>query len=144
MINDLSLKQILDCRFEYEMNILQFICKEGSIECLRALTEKVPLAQKKELAGFRDQHLGSQAIHLAASSGNLKMIEILVKLYEADCKETTLSGQTVYHCAALKYNGIACIFLFRQKYALDTICAYDVKQASPLHFAVTCLMIKNV
>ena len=72
------------------------------------------------------------------------MIEILVTQYEADYTETTSSGHTVYHCAAQQYNGITCIFLFRQRYTLDTINTLDVKQASPVHFAVTCMMIKNV
>jgi hypothetical protein len=51
-------------------------------------------------------------LHLAAVTGNVEIIEILLNDYGADLHGTTLGKQTVHHCAAQGYNGIATIFLF--------------------------------
>lgn len=56
---------------------------------------------KQTLVTHRDTNMGSQALHLAATTGNRKILNILVHEFEADPYErTSLSGQTVHHCAA--------------------------------------------
>jgi hypothetical protein len=68
------------------------------------------------MAKYRDVHIGSQALHLAATTGNTVILETLLNEYSADLHDTTLGKQTVHHCAAQGYNGIATIFLFQRKY----------------------------
>jgi len=38
---------------------------------------------KKRISTFRDAHLGSQAIHLAATTGNIQIIEILIDKFHS-------------------------------------------------------------
>lgn len=52
------------------------------------------------MSKHRDSHLGSQVIHLAASTGNTEIIRTLIEKYGSDIKEQTLGKQTVHHCAA--------------------------------------------
>jgi len=52
------------------------------------------------MASNRDTLLGSQAIHLAAVTGNKFLIETLIKEYQANYKENTLGKQNVIHLAA--------------------------------------------
>lgn len=43
------------------------------------------------MAKHRDAHMGSQAIHLAATTGNRMIIETILGDFFADMNETTLS-----------------------------------------------------
>lgn len=40
---------------------------------------------KQFMATHRDAHLGSQVIHLAATTGNSFVIDTLISEYKADC-----------------------------------------------------------
>jgi len=92
----------------------------------------------------RDSHLGSQAIHFAATTGNRTIIDILINEFHADYHETTSEGkQTIHHCAAQSYNGIVSIFYFTRLRYIDVKMA-DKKGATALHFAVISLHLKNV
>jgi hypothetical protein len=44
--------------------------------------------------------MGSQAIHLAAASGNRYFIELLLAKFGADISKKTKGKQSVVHCAA--------------------------------------------
>lgn len=76
-----TLNDIKDLRFDYKMNTLQMVCHEESIKILRWLTAQVPFDDRRELAEYRDSHLGSQAIHLTATTGNLEIIRHLIEFY---------------------------------------------------------------
>lgn len=91
----------------------------------------------------RDGHLGSQAIHLAAATGNHIIIETLIVHFNVNVYETTLSKQTIHHCASQRYDGIAAIFLFSRVYKID-VNFVDDKGATALHFATMGHFIKNV
>ena len=39
---------------------------------------------KQLISTYRDAHLGSQAIHLAATTGNIQIIEILMEQFLSD------------------------------------------------------------
>ena len=41
------------------------------------------------MASYRDAHIGSQAIHLAATTGNTYVIETLIDFYGSDPKAFT-------------------------------------------------------
>ena len=58
--------------------------------------------------------MGSQAIHLAAATGNRYIIEVLMLAFESDPYENTLGNQTVMHCAAQRYEGVLSIFIFNR------------------------------
>lgn len=62
----------MDLRFEYNMNLLQYICNEEAVKILRHLSWELESEPelKKALAEHKDSHLGSQAIHLASATGN--------------------------------------------------------------------------
>lgn len=57
-----SLEDVKSMKFEYKMNVLQLMCHEESIFTLDYMT-KILLANepslRKELAEYRDAHLGS-------------------------------------------------------------------------------------
>ena len=55
---------------------------------------------KRQMAEHRDKHMGSQAIHLAAATGNRYLIEVLMLDFEGDPYLNTMGNQTVMHCAA--------------------------------------------
>ena len=55
---------------------------------------------KHKMAKHRDSHMGSQAIHLAAATGNRYLIEVLMLDFEGDPYLNTMGNQTVMHCAA--------------------------------------------
>lgn len=55
---------------------------------------------KLDMAKHRDSHMGSQAIHLAAATGNRYLIEVLMLDFEGDPYLNTMGNQTVMHCAA--------------------------------------------
>jgi len=62
------------------MNLLQIICNEESERCLIWLSKhlKDNPKLKSQMASYRDTHLGSQAIHLASTTGNRQIIETLI------------------------------------------------------------------
>jgi hypothetical protein len=47
---------------------------------------------KEQLVNYRDSHLGSQAIHLAAATGNHNVIDCLILSFQADVRQTTNSN----------------------------------------------------
>ena len=47
------------------------------------------MSSKKKLAKHREQAMGSQAIHLAAATGNRYIIEVLLLDFESDPYELT-------------------------------------------------------
>jgi len=69
------------------MNILQLVCHEESELCLDWLTKDILANEpviRKDLAEYRDAHLGSQAVHLAATTGNLEVMKCLEFNYWVD------------------------------------------------------------
>lgn len=132
-------------RFQYNMNLLQLVCHEEAANILNYLYLQLENdnSAKKQMVEHRDGHLGSQAIHLAAATGNHIIIEILIVHFNVDVHETTLSKQTVHHCASQRYDGIAAIFLFSRVYKID-VDFLDDKRATALHFATMGHFIKNV
>lgn len=87
-----TLDEIRTLRFEYSMNILQLVCHEESETILDWLTKDVLANEptiRKELADYRDAHLGSQAIHLAATTGNLEVMKTLEYNYWVDFEALT-------------------------------------------------------
>lgn len=144
----LTMEEIESFRFDCQMNLLQLVCHEESVSILEYLTQEVLHEfpeKRKEMASFRDDYLGSQAIHLAATTGNLKILRHLQRNYWVDLKAKTSNGQTVYHCASQGYNGIASFFWFSRVHQLDELVhVKDEKGGTPLHFAVLSLNFKNV
>ena len=59
---------------------------------------------------------------MTATTGNLEIIKHLTEHYGADCAAKTENCQTVQHCAAQGYNGIASMFLFSR------LCGVSVTQ----------------
>lgn len=56
---------------------------------------------------------------------------------------TTNVKQTVLHCAAQQYEGIASLFLFSRRFNIE-VGQRDERGATALHFATIGLLIKNV
>lgn len=73
------------------MNILQLICFEEAIKILELLTRTLyhDSMIRFELGKQRDSHMGAQAIHLAAATGNRFIIDLLIEKYGADPREKT-------------------------------------------------------
>ena len=91
----ISLEEVENFRFDYKMNLLQLVCHEESTNILEYLTNEVlrDLPDlRKTLAEFRDSHLGSQAIHLAATTGNLSILRHLQHNYFVDFSAKTSNG----------------------------------------------------
>lgn len=140
-----SKKEIQSLRFESNMNILQLICFEEAVKIFDMLNRNLSHDSKVrfELGEHRDSHNGCQAIHLAAASGNRKIIDTLIEKYGANPKELTTMNQTVIHCAAQRYEGVLSIFIFDRLHKVSTK-AQDSKGATALHFACVNMLIQNV
>ena len=132
-------------RFKYNMNLLQFVCLEGADTILESMRHRFvnDPATKKQMAEHRDQHMGSQAIHLAAATAKRYMIEVLMLDFDGDPYKNTLGNQTVMHCAAQSYEGVLSIFLFHRCHNIG-VSQLDKNNASALHFATRFMHIKNV
>ena len=93
---------MISLRFQNDMNILHLICSEEAIAILDFVRTKFvnDMASKRKLASHRDNEMGSQAIHLAAATGNRYIIEVLLLDFESDPYELTTGNQTVIHCAS--------------------------------------------
>ena len=89
---NLTRKEFLGMRFNYNMNLLQLVCFEEASLILEAMRHKFSNDEqtKKQMAEHRDSHMGSQAIHLAAATGNRYMIEVLMLDFQGDPYERTL------------------------------------------------------
>jgi hypothetical protein len=96
-----------------------------------------------DMAEHRDAHMGSQAIHLAAATGNRLLIEMLMIEFGGDPWEKTLGLQTVMHCAAQRYEGVLSIFIFSRQHRIS-VRQQDSKGATALHFATISLHAQNV
>lgn len=48
---------------------------------------------------------GNQAIHFAASNGNLSILNLLTKEFEGNINDITSNGLTVAHCGAQDEKG---------------------------------------
>lgn len=88
---NLSKKEYLNLRFDYNMNVLQLVCFEEASLILDTMRHKFANDDiaKRAMAQHRDSHMGSQAIHLAAATGNRYMIEVLMLDFEGDPYENT-------------------------------------------------------
>lgn len=139
---------MLGLRFQpYDMNLLQLICFEESTEIFSYITEVLTddSETKLKMAQHRDTNMGSQAIHLAATTGNSKILNTLIKEFKADAHQiTSLSKQTVHHCAAQKYNGILSILLFAKAPHFISVQQTDNNDATALHFAAIHLNLKSL
>ena len=84
------------------MNLLQLICFEEESLILDFIRVKFEndMPSKKILLKHRYIKMRSQAIHLAAATGNRYIIEVLMLKFESDPYKNTLGYQTVMHCAA--------------------------------------------
>jgi len=58
---NLTIKEIEELRFDFNMNFLQLVCHEDAKDILKWLTEKLVDHQKLKImmAKYRDSHLGS-------------------------------------------------------------------------------------
>ena len=132
-------------KFESNMNILQLICFEEAVKIFELVNRTLAHDSKVrfELGEHRDSHNGAQAIHLAAASGNRKIIDTLIEKYGANPKELTTMNQNVIHCAAQRYEGVLSIFIFNRLHQVG-VKAKDNKGASALHFACVNMLIQNV
>jgi ankyrin repeat protein len=137
-----SAEEIIDLRFDYNMNLLQFVCHEHATSIFACITDLLTQEQRFKMADHRDSHLGSKAIHLAAASGDHTMIATLITKYNANCTDLTSNHQTVHHLAAQRYEGVASIFLMQRNYGVP-VTAGDESHATALHFAAISLLIKN-
>ena len=142
---NISKQEVMSLRFKNDMNMLQLICSEESIAILDFVRAKFSndKTSKQKLAQHRDKYIGSQAIHLAAATGNRYIIEVLMLDFESDPYELTVGNQTVIHCAAQRYEGVLSIFLFNRLHNIP-VTHVDRKGATPLHFATANLLQKNV
>ena len=113
---NISKQELLSLRFDNDENILQVICAEEAIAILDFVRSKFAsdLPSKRKLAKHRSKGKGTQAIHIAAATGNRYIIEVLMLDFESDPYELTSSNQTVIHCAAQRYEGVLSIFLFNR------------------------------
>jgi hypothetical protein len=127
------------------MNILQLLCFEEAIKILEFLSRTIyhDTMLRFELGKHRDSHMGAQAIHLAAATGNRFIIDLLIDRYGADPREKTSFQQTVIHCAAQRYEGVLSIFIFNRIHKVS-VRLPDSKGASALHFACVNMLIQNV
>jgi hypothetical protein len=142
--SQVTFKEILALRFEYRMNLLQLVCHEEALKILKHLvTLVIDPEMKEQMVTYRDAHLGSQAIHLAAATGNYLVIDTLIADFHADVNTKNNNQQTVHHCASQMYDGIVAIFLFKRIHQIE-VTAQDDKGATALHFAVISMQIKNV
>ena len=141
----LSRKEYLNLRFNYNMNLLQLVCFEEASRILESMRHKFANDDdaKMRMAQHRDSHMGSQAIHLAAATGNRYMIEVLMLDFGGDPDQHTLGDQTVMHCAAQRYEGVLSIFLFARCHMIG-VTHDDWKGATALHFATISMHLKNV
>ena len=137
--------EVMKMRFDYNMNLLQLICFEEAnliLDFIRAKFEG-DIEAKRQLAQHRETSMGSQAIHLAAATGNRYIIEVLMLEFEGDPFENTDGNQTVMHCAAQRYEGVLSIFIFNRCHGIE-VTQVDNAKATALHFATTNMLIKNV
>lgn len=127
------------------MNILQLICFEEAVKILDLVTRTLHNDSMAmiDLGKHRETHMGAQAIHLAAASGNRFIIDILIEKFGADSRSKTESGQTVLHCAAQRYEGVLSIFIFAQLHRIN-VNEPDSKGATALHFACVNMLMQNV
>ena len=76
------------------MNLLQLICFEEANLILDFVRVKFAddMPSKRILAQHRDSEMGSQAIHLAAATGNRYIIEVCMLDFESNPNENTLGN----------------------------------------------------
>ena len=88
---NISKQEVMSLRFKNDMNMLQVICSEEAIAILDFVRAKFSndKTSKQKLAQHRDKDIGSQAIHLAAATGNRYIIEVLMLDFESDPYELT-------------------------------------------------------
>lgn len=85
---------MLTIRFHLDMNLLQLVCHEEAVNILAYITyvlQDDPDARHK-MAEHRDSHMGSQAVHLAATTGKKIIVECLLTDYFADPCALTLGN----------------------------------------------------
>ena len=94
LFKKLSTREYLELRFNYNMNLLQLVCFEEATRILDVIRQKFAQDEesKRQMSSHRDSHMGSQAIHLAAATGNRYMIEVLMLDFEGDPYERTLGN----------------------------------------------------
>ena len=87
-------EEMISMRFEYNMNLLQLACFEEATCILRYITEVLAddAQTRLSMGKHRENNLGSQAIHLAATTGNRPLIETLLNNYYADAAELNNEG----------------------------------------------------
>eukprot|EP00347_Sterkiella_histriomuscorum_P003212 403365161 len=133
----LSSEQILELRFERNLNILQAACfydAENVIDWLSQKFEKDQIG-RQNLINYSDPQAGNKAIHFAVVNGNRKVLEILLSSFGADPFSQTGKGLSVIHCAAQNDKGLFSIFYFHENFKVP-IDLRDNFDCTPLHFAV--------
>lgn len=84
------------------LNILQAICFYNSELLIDVMRErfKEDTASQSALVEYAEPDGGNCALHFAVLTGNIKIIDFVLKEMKADASMTTYSGLNVMHCAA--------------------------------------------
>ena len=123
------------------MNILQASCYYGAeaiLLYLRDLFDK-DIDRKNELVSYKEPFGGNMAIHFAVLNGNFRIIDSLLKDFNASLLSLTDNGLSILHCAAQFERGVYVLEQFSSpKYEL-AVEQRDKFDCTPLLFAVLSL-----
>ena len=128
-------KELLTLRFKHSMNILQAACyfsSESVVTYLRDVFAKDPKSMS-ELIEYQEPFGGNMAIHFAALKGSKRIIDMLMKDFNAQADAKTSNGLSIMHCAAQFERGTLSIEMFAQTLSIDIPDSFN---CTPLHFAV--------
>ena len=91
----------------------------------------------------RELRGGNQALHLAATTGNVFILQMLIQKFKADPYAVTHHNLTLMHCAAQEDRGIITLIKLQREYSMDASIK-DRFGGTPLHFAVLNMEFKVV
>jgi ankyrin repeat protein len=142
-IKKINVKTIPNLRFEHDMNLLNLAIDQESVSIVQFIQSlfKNHDEERKSLVSHRYLR-GLQAIHQVMSLGHLTLITIVLDM-GGDLSSNMHNNLTPMHCAAQTYHGLLSLALMTKQYR---ICATqrDDMQATPLHFAATYHITKNI
>lgn len=125
------------------MNLLNLAIDQESVSIVQFIQNQFKAHDEERKSLVNHRYLrGMQAIHQVMSLGHLTLINIVVEM-GGDLASTMHNSLTPMHCAAQTYHGLLSLALMTKQYR---ICATqrDDMQATPLHFAATYHITKNI
>lgn len=96
------------------LNILQAICFYNSELLIEIMRErfKEDIVGQFNLVDYAEPDGGNRALHFAVLTGNIKIIDFVLKEMKADASTLTNNGLNVMHCAAQIDRGVLSLMMF--------------------------------